>query len=122
MRTLATQMRVRRLIRVHAEYLERLAAAPADGELAQQARSRLLQLTADVRRSWRADRAAGGKGLEVLDRHVERTLRALESVIAELARPAADRIWLHERFQDAAVPLLLVLRGLEEAPAELLAA
>ena len=62
MRTLATQVRLRRLIRVHGEYTERLAATPADGELAQLARGRLLQLADDVRRSWRTDLAATGIG------------------------------------------------------------
>ncbi|HEX6348683.1 MAG TPA: hypothetical protein VF160_04755 [Candidatus Dormibacteraeota bacterium] len=126
MRTLTTQMRLRRLIRLEAEYLERLAAEPADGELALAARARLAQLVADVRGSWRDDLAGGRPALDggaaVLDRHVERTLRVLESVVAELARPAADRSWLHQRFQDAALPLSLFLRGLEEAPAELVAA
>jgi hypothetical protein len=124
MRTLASQMRLRRPIRVHGEYVGRLAAAPADGELAQAAKARLLALSHDVRAAWRSDLAAAGagSGAAVLDRHVERTLRAVESVVAELARPAADRRWLHERFQDAALPLLMFLRGLEEAPAELLAA
>src|SRR6266700_3886606 len=60
MRTLATQVRLRRLMRVHGEYFERLAAAPSDGELAQLARARLAQLTDDVRRSWLADLAATG--------------------------------------------------------------
>lgn len=124
MRTLATQMRLRRLIRVHAEYVDRLAGAPADGELAQAARLRLLGLSRDLREAWASDLAAdgAGSGAAVLDRHVQRTLRAVEAVVAEMARPAADRRWLQERFQDAAVPLLMFLRGLEEAPAELLAA
>jgi len=86
MRTLATQMRLRRLIRVHTDYVERLAAAPADGELARSARARLLGLSQDVRGAWRADLtgAGGAPGAAVLDRHVERTLRLLESVLAEL--------------------------------------
>src|SRR5690348_7689355 len=98
MRTLATQMRLRRLLRVHGELSQRLAAAPADGELAVSARDRLRQLSADVRAAWRSDLAAAGAGAgaAVLDRHVERTLRLVESVVAELARPAADRRWLQE--------------------------
>jgi len=123
MRTLATQVRLRRLIRVHGEYTERLAAAPADGELAQLARARLLQLAEDVRRSWRSDLAAAGDASvaehAVMDRHVERSLKAIESVVAEVTRPAGDRQWLGERFKDAALPLVFFLRGLEEAPAEL---
>lgn len=122
MRTLATQVRLRRLIRVHGEYMERLAAAPSDGELAQLARARLTQLSEDVRRAWLADLAAAEPAPEqaLLDRHVMRSLKAIDSVLAELTRPAGDRDWLRERFQEAAVPLVLFLRGLEDAPAELL--
>jgi hypothetical protein len=122
MRTLATQVRLRRLIRVHGEYMERLAAAPADGELARLARARLTQLSEDVRRAWLADLAAAEPAPEqaLLDRHVTRSVKAIDSVLAELTRPAGDRDWLRERFQEAAVPLLLCLRGLEDAPAELL--
>ena len=108
---------------MHGEYTERLAAAPADGELAQLARARLLQLAEDVRRSWRSDLAAAGDASvaehAVMDRHVERSLKAIESVAAEVTRPAGDRQWLGERFKDAALPLVFFLRGLEEAPAEL---
>ncbi len=123
MRTLATQVRLRRLIRVHGEYMERLAVTPADGELAKLARTRLLQLADDVRRSWRGDLAAAGDGALAerapMDRHVERSLKAVEAVVAEVARPAGDREWLRERFKDAALPLVFFLRGLEGAPAEL---
>jgi hypothetical protein len=125
MRALATQVRLRRLIRVHGEYMERLAASPSDGELALMARARLRQLTDDVRRAWLSDLArADADGVAVaerpvVERHVERGLRAIESVVAEEARPAGDREWLRERFKDAAVPLALFLYGLEEAPAEL---
>ena len=122
MRTLATQVRLRRLIRVHGEYMERLTAAPSDGELAQLARARLTQLSEDVRRAWLSDLAAAEPAPEqaLLDRHVRRSLKAIDSLLAELTRPAGDRDWLRERFQEAAVPLVLFLRGLEDAPAELL--
>ncbi len=123
MRTLATQVRLRRLIRVHGEYIERLAAAPSDGELAQLARARLAQLTDDVRRAWLADLAAAGDDAlaesQVLDRHVAKALKALDAVLIEVTRPAGDRDWLRERFREAAIPLVFFLRGLEDAPSEL---
>ena len=121
MRTLATQVRLRRLIRVHGEYMERLAAAPSDGQLAQLARARLGQLADDARRAWLADLSASesAPGQALLDRHVMRSIKAIDSVLAELSRPAGDRDWLAERFRETAVPLLLFLRGLEDAPAEL---
>ncbi len=112
MRTLATQVRLRRLIRVHGEYFERLAAAPSDGELAQLARARLAQLTDDVRRAWLADLAATGDDAlaesQVLDRHVAKALKALDAVLIEVTRPAGDRDWLRERFREAAVPLVFL--------------
>jgi hypothetical protein len=46
-------------------------------------------------------------------------VKAIDSVLAELTRPAGDRDWLRERFREAAVPLVFFLRGLEDAPAEL---
>jgi len=108
---------------VHGEYTERLAEAPSDGQLARLARARLLQLAEDVRRSWRSDLDAAGDApvaeRAVMDRHVERSLKAVEAVVAEVSRPASDRRWLVERFKDAALPLVFFLRGLEDAPAEL---
>jgi hypothetical protein len=72
------------LIRVHGEYMARLAATPSDGELAKLARSRLLQLADDVRRSWRSDLAAAGDDAlaerALMDRHVERSLKLVEAV------------------------------------------
>jgi hypothetical protein len=101
--------------------MERLAASPSDGELARLARTRLAQLTDDVRRAWLADLSAAAPAPEqtLLDRHVTRSLKAIESVLAELTRPAGDRDWLRERFRETAVPLVFFLRGLEGAPAQL---
>lgn len=114
MRTLQTQLRLRRLLRSHAEYLERLRAEPADAELARAAAARLRQLIEDVRGAWLAESAGGGP--EPLRRHVSRTLTALESAAAELRRPNTDLEWLGERFRESAAPLLFFLRGLEDAP------
>jgi len=116
MRTLQTQLRLRRLLRSHSEYLERLRAEPADPELARTAAARLGQLIGDVRTAWLAESAGGGP--EPLRRHVSRTLSALESAAAELRRPNTDLEWLGERFRESAAPLMFFLRGLEDAPEE----
>ncbi len=124
MRTLATQMRLRRLIRQASELVPRLRSAPGDADAAAAAARRLAGLVADVQEAWTADCAAAGPAnaadLTVFDAHVRRGLRALQGVIAELSRPGADLEWLSGRFRAVALPLVLFLRGLEEAPADLL--
>ena len=125
MRTLGTQVRLRRLIRQHGDTLARLEEAGPEIEQAAAAARRLADLLADVGRAWMTDSSAAGctaAELEVFDTHVRRTLRLLEATAAEYARaPAADRRhWLAEQFNGAAVPLLLFLRGLEDTPVELL--
>jgi hypothetical protein len=127
MRTLGTQVRLRRLLRQHGEALDRLRAAPGDLEAAAAARRRLGDLVNDVRDAWSADVSAvrlpvAATELPVFDSHVRRSLRALEGTVAEYDRaPSDDRLqWLAAQFHAAAIPLLLFLRGLEETPDELL--
>lgn len=129
MRTLRTEMRLRRLIRQHSLQVERLQAERADPEVAAAAERWLRRLLAEVAAAWTAElrselTAAGGGGfpgeLGLIDGHVRRSLKALEATIAESGRPGIDLGWLTERFRATAVPLLLCLRGLEETPVELL--
>jgi hypothetical protein len=125
MRTLGTQVRLRRLLRQHGEAVDRLRSAPGDLEFAAGARRRLVDLVTDVRDAWAADAAAGGvpaAELPVFDSHVRRSLRALEATVAEYGRaPSDERLrWLAGQFHATAVPLLLFLRGLEETPENLL--
>jgi hypothetical protein len=125
MRTLGTELRLRRLIRQHAAAIERLRAEPGSAELAASVEQRLRSLLADVRAAWSSElrgSAATGVDVGLLEGHVSRSLRALEAAIVELARPGIELDWLAERFRATAVPLLLFLRGLEETPAELLGA
>lgn len=113
-RTLATQMRLRRLIRQHQEAVTRLAQAPADRALAPVLRGKLLAAMADVRAAWTADSAAAGE-LPALRRHVAQALSRMETSILRirtgdgLGAPALD-------FQEAALPLLFCLRGLDAVP------
>lgn len=111
MRTLETQVRLRRVIREQATLAARLVEAPADAGLAMAARSRLAGLLAGVRDSWR--REAGPETPEVLRRHVVRTLSGLEALAAQLGLPGAAAARYRAQFEDLALPLLFVLRGLE---------
>jgi len=52
MRTLATQMRLRRLLRVQADFHRRLHEDGTGGALASAAAARLLELVRDVRSAW----------------------------------------------------------------------
>lgn len=127
MRTLNTELRLRRLIRQHAAAIDRLRSTPGDPDLAAAVERRLRGLLADVRAAWADDLALAAKSsqaeLPVLEAHVGRSLRLLEAAIVELGRPTAVQLgWLAQRFRATAVPLLLFLRGLEETPAELLGA
>ena len=130
MRTLATEMRLRRLIRQHAGLVERLRTDRGDPEAAAAVEMRLRALLRDVGTAWAADlgaataadATAGPVEPALLDGHVRRSLKALEAAVVELGRPGTQLDWLAQRFRATAVPLLLFLRGLEETPAELLGA
>jgi hypothetical protein len=118
MRTLATQMRLRRLLRTHAEVLQRAVAGPADPELTAPARNRLLELVQDVRESWLKESAAAAAGAELvtLRRHVSRALSAMQAAVAVIGRPGWDPGRAGGDFREAALPLVFFLRGLEELP------
>lgn len=125
MRTLRTEMRLRRLIRQHSLQVERLQAERADPEAGAAAERWLRRLLAEVGAAWAAELGAATGGgfpgeLGLIDGHVRRSLKALEATITESGRPGVDLGWLTERFRGTAVPLLLCLRGLEETPVELL--
>ena len=111
-------MRVRRLLRLEGELVEQLL--PPDGISASRrtASRRLLQVLGDVRDAWAADlrvAAAAGPGLEDLHRHVRRVLAALELQTAGLERTTTDVQAFDREFREAAVPLLFLLRGVEDA-------
>lgn len=126
MRTLQSQMRLRRLLRVHAELSSRLVAEPGDVLLAGAARDRLLRLTADLRSAWTyesAQDAPPGSGSqsspgppEALRRHVSRALAAIEAAVAAIDRPGADQQRRAAEFEESALPLMFCLRGLEQVP------
>jgi len=119
MRTLQTQMRVRRALRTEAEYHRRLLTEGQQSELAQAASVRLLQVLRDVRAAWAQESA--GVDLGALRTHVSRWLATMEAAAAGLAQPGCDSDLVSQRFAEAGVPLLVFLRGLDDSSAHLLA-
>ena len=112
MRSLQTQVRLRRLLRVYTDYSERLANSPGDFRLASAARTKLFELAGQVHEAWAEDSAT--VAVPAIRRHVTRTLSAVDRAIASLGRPSSTPRSLAEDLQEAALPLLLMLRGMED--------
>jgi len=117
MRTLGTQVRLRRLLRLEGELVQKLASPEADSRLRRVVTRRLLEAIGDIRTAWTADlrATADGAGLGELRRHVSRTLATLEAQAASFERPAVDLPSFDSEFRQVAVPLLFFLRGVEDA-------
>lgn len=115
MRTLGTQVRLRRLIRTFAEIVDRLLVEPAERSLAANAVSRLQGLAEGVREAWDGERAAG-RPEPAFERYVDDALRTTELAIAGLGQAGADLQLLRDDFESAALPLEVFLRGLDAAP------
>ncbi|HXM57442.1 MAG TPA: hypothetical protein VOB72_18740 [Candidatus Dormibacteraeota bacterium] len=112
-------MRLRRLLRIQAEYQERFALEGASGPLRAAASARLLRLLQDVRASW--IRESQGVELAGLRPFVHRWLATMEAAGAALAQPGADVARLCADLREAGVPLVLFLRGVEDSDAPVLA-
>jgi hypothetical protein len=112
MRSLQTQVRLRRLLRVYNDYSDRLADSPGDSALASVARSKLFQLAGQLHEAWAEDSAT--VAVPAIRRHVTRTLAAVDRAIASLGRPSVSPRSLAEDLQETALPLLLMLRGMED--------
>jgi hypothetical protein len=116
MRTLETQVKLRRLIRAFTEARSRLASEPSDRRIVGSLVDRLLELSGGLRDSWRRENAL--RPLEApLERYVKEELRTVELAIAGLRQPGADLERLREDFESAALPLEVFLRGLDAEPA-----
>jgi hypothetical protein len=114
MRTLLTQMRLKRLIRLHGQYAERShAGGGRDARAREAVVRRLLAAVDDVQDAWRVEFGDAGH-LAGLDRHVRRALAAIRAEIAVLERPTTDVAARSGEFRDTVIPLLFFLRGLEE--------
>ena len=116
MRTLGTQVKLRRLIRAFGEAQARLASEPLERRVADSVVDRLLELASDVRDTWRRESLA--RPLEpALGGYVAQALRAADLAIAGLGQAGADLELLRGDFEGAALPLEVFLRGLDAEPA-----
>jgi len=116
MRTLATQVKLRRLIRYFAESSARLEIEPGDRRLVGALVDRLLELTGDVQEAWRQESRLGR--LEpVLAAYLAEALRTVEMAIVGLRQAGSDVELLRGDFEAAALPLEIFLRGLDAEPA-----
>ena len=116
MRTLATQVKLRRLIRTFAESAERLCSDPYERRMAGSVADRLLGLSAEVRESWRRESLATPQPAP-LDGYAKEALRTADLAIAGLQQAGADLELLRDDFESAALPLEVFLRGLDAEPA-----
>jgi hypothetical protein len=114
MRTLLTQMRLKRLVRVHADAVERMDRLGADGAARERAVRRLLAVLEDVRDGWDSE-VRRGMPLAGVERQVRRGMVAIRAAVATLERPAVSLDAASREFREAVVPLLFLLRGLDEA-------
>ncbi len=110
-----TQMRVLRLVRMHGAEVARLRSRPFDRAQRETAVRKLLEQARNIRRGWLAELAAEPSVAPgaAAERQVIRRIVALEAAIALLTQPSADLDRSRAEFEDAAVPLLLMLRGLD---------
>jgi hypothetical protein len=116
MRTLATQVRLRRLIRTAGEAWNRMESDPLELARAGSVVDRLLEFSAEVRESWRRESLPGP--LEApLERYVRDSLRSIDLALAGLQQAGADLELLRGDFEAAALPLEIFLRGLDAEPA-----
>jgi hypothetical protein len=116
MRTLQSQVKLRRLIRSSSEAFSRLRWQPADRSTVGSIVDRLLELAAEVRESW-AQEAITGRPGEALSGFVAESLRSAELAIAGVGQDGSDLDLLRQDFEHAALPLEVFLRGLDAEPA-----
>ena len=116
MRTLSTQVRLRRLIRSFDEAINRLLSDPHERPMAGSVATRLLELATEVREAWRRENAAGPLA-ESLDRYVRDALGTIDLAIAGVQQAGADLDLLRQDFEEAALPLEIFMRGLDSEPA-----
>jgi hypothetical protein len=116
MRTLSTQVRLRRLIRSFDEAVNRLVSEPYERQVAGSVVARLQELAAEAREAWRRENAANPLQ-RPLERYVREALRTIELAIAGLEQAGSDLELLRSDFEEAALPLEVFMRGLDAEPA-----
>jgi hypothetical protein len=115
MRTLETQVKLRRLIRNVADAQDRLESEPVERLLAGVVVDRLLELAQDVRQAWRRESRAGRLD-PALEGYAASALRTVDLAIAGMGQAGADLDLLRADLDGAALPLEVFLRGLDGEP------
>src|SRR5439155_26977177 len=110
MRTLSTQVRLRRLVRAFSDGLERLLSEPQDHRLAAGIVLRLQELSAAVQEAWNRERAAGPPDA-ALAAYVGQALKTAQLAIAGPRQQGAALALLARGLQGAAPREGLLLRG-----------
>lgn len=109
MRTMATQLRLRRLLRQHQDLSARLATEGADGRFHAAARARLAELLRDLHEAWSQESA--GIRLTPVRTHVGERLADLDRALAGFGEAGGQ-----QRVTETGLGLLLMLRGLDDVP------
>src|SRR5258708_13980954 len=104
MRTLSSQVRLRRLIRSFDEAVNRLLSDPNERQVAGSVAARLLELAMEVREAWRRENAARPLP-KALERYVRDALRTIDLAIAGVQQAGAALELLRQDFEEAALPL-----------------
>jgi hypothetical protein len=116
MRTLSTQVRLRRLIRSFDEAVNRLLSEPHERQVVGSVVARLQDLADQAREAWRRENGAHPLP-RPMERYVREALRTIELAIAGLQQAGADLELLRSDFEEAALPLEVFMRGLDAEPA-----
>jgi hypothetical protein len=116
MRTLSTQVRLRRLIRAFDDAVNRLLTDPQERQSAASVAARLVELATQVREAWRQENTAGPLP-KAMERYVRDALRTIDLAIAGIQQSGADLELLRQDFEEAALPLEIFMRGLDAEPA-----
>ncbi|MGH7861889.1 MAG: hypothetical protein ACREOS_06565 [Candidatus Dormibacteraceae bacterium] len=111
---------MKRLIRQHAELVGRSRDQTVDSLRRAVITARLLDLADSVKAAWVSERGSSGCELELMNDHVESELERLRVSIRAIEDPAAEVGALPPGFQRIALPLLFLLRGLDELGDDLL--
>ncbi|MGH7763964.1 MAG: hypothetical protein ACREOM_06060 [Candidatus Dormibacteraceae bacterium] len=113
---MSTQVKLRRLVRLYGESVDRFRGEPAERRTVAAVVGRLTELAGQVREAW--ERESFTQPVEAaLERYVHEELRTVELAIAGLQQAGADLELLRSDFEEAALPLEVFLRGLDVAPA-----
>ena len=114
MRSITTQLRLRRLLRAYGEYADRLSRSPADPALMAAARTRLAELITDLHAAWAVD--SRSIVIPALRRQFARRLAEVDAAVAGFGRDAAEPQTAAGRLRESALGLLLMLRGMDDLP------